>query len=99
MAMEFYELNMGSMIDDEYTSKLLELLRYVPYLKEEKAKIRRFTSGLPKEFKDIIEFDEPRPLEEAIRKLKHFYEKSKHRFVTKPDWKGNAKKKGEWDRK
>jgi len=38
-AKEFYELQMGSMIDDEYTSKFLELLRYVPYLKDEKAKI------------------------------------------------------------
>jgi len=30
---------MGSMIDEEYTSRFLELLRYVPYLMEEKAKI------------------------------------------------------------
>jgi len=32
------EINMGSMIDDEYTRRFLELLRYVLYLKE-KAKI------------------------------------------------------------
>lgn len=36
---QFYELNMGSMTDEEYTRKFLELLRYVPYHKEEKAKI------------------------------------------------------------
>ena len=36
---EFYELRMGSMTDEEYTSRFLELLRYVPYLKEEKAKV------------------------------------------------------------
>lgn len=46
-ARELYQLKMGSMIDYGYSSKLLELLRYVPYLKEEKAKIHRFTSGLP----------------------------------------------------
>jgi len=57
---------MGYMIDDEYTSKLLELLRHAPYLKEERAKIQRFTSGIPMEFKYMIEFDEPRSLEEAI---------------------------------
>lgn len=51
---------MGSTIDDEYTSKFLELLRYVPYLKEEKANIKRFISGLSVAFKDMIEFDEPR---------------------------------------
>ena len=37
---EFYELNIESMTDEEYTSIFLELLRYVPYLKEEKAKIQ-----------------------------------------------------------
>ena len=62
------------MTDEEYTSIFLELLRYVPYLKEEKAKIQRFISGLLIAFKDRIQFDEPRSLEEAIRKLKHCYE-------------------------
>eukprot|EP00253_Pinus_taeda_P004787 PITA_04787 len=71
---------------DEYTNKFLELLRYVSYLKEEKAKIQRFTSGLPIEFKDMIEFDEPRSLEEAIRKLKHCYEQSRCNIETKPSW-------------
>lgn len=42
---DFYELNMGSMTDEEYTSIFLELLRYVPYLKGEKVKIHRFISG------------------------------------------------------
>jgi len=49
----------------------------VPYLKEEKAKIQRFISGLPVAFKDRIKFDEPISLEEAIWKLKHCYEQSK----------------------
>eukprot|EP00253_Pinus_taeda_P032219 PITA_32219 len=39
-AKEFYELKMGSMIDEEYTTKFLELLRYVPYLTDEKAKFQ-----------------------------------------------------------
>jgi len=41
----FYAFHMGSMTDDEYTSRFLELLRYVTYLKEEKAKFQRFISG------------------------------------------------------
>ncbi len=73
---------MGSMIDEEYTSKFLELLRYMPYLKKEKARIQRFTSGLPMAFKDRSEFDGPRSLEEAIRKLKHCYEQLKREFET-----------------
>lgn len=35
---------MGSMTGEEYTSRLVELQRYVPYLMEDKAKIQRFIS-------------------------------------------------------
>jgi len=45
-AKEFYELQMGSMTDEEYTSIFLELLRYVTYLGEYKTKVQRFISGL-----------------------------------------------------
>jgi len=67
---------MGSMTDYEYTSRFLELLRYVPYLKKEKAKAKRFISRFPVAYKDQIKFDEPRLLEEAIQKLNHCYEQS-----------------------
>jgi len=87
------------MTDNEYTSKFLELLRYAPYLKEEKAKIQRFARGLPMAFKDRIELDEPRSLEEVIRKLDNFFEQSKHIYETKPDRKGNANNKEKWDKK
>jgi len=43
---------MGSMTDDEYTSRFLELLRYVPYLKDGKAKIQRFINGSPITYRD-----------------------------------------------
>jgi len=76
---------MGSMTNDEYTSIFLDLLRYVPYLTEEKDKIQRFIGGLPIEFKYRIEIDELRSLEEAIRNLRKFYEQSKCRSKTKPD--------------
>lgn len=87
------------MTDEEYTRRFLELLRYVPSLKEENAKIKRFINGLLIEFKERIEFDEPRSLEEAIRKLNHYYEKSNRKCETKKQWKGNAKNKGKWDKK
>ena len=95
-AKECYELQMGSMINDEYTSRFLEMLRYVPYIKDEKTKIQRFISGLPTTYRDQIEFDEPRSLEEAIRKLKHFYEQSKPKVDPERDLKGNEKVKGKW---
>jgi len=38
------------------------LLRYVPYLREEKAKVKIFINGLPITYRDQIEFNEPRSL-------------------------------------
>lgn len=40
-------------------------------LPQEKANIQMFISGLLISFKDKIEFDEPRSLDESIRKLKN----------------------------
>jgi hypothetical protein len=53
---------------DEYENKFLELLRYVKYIRYEKVKIQCFLSGLPQSYKDIIDFDEPQTLDEAIAK-------------------------------
>ena len=69
---------------------------YVPYLKDEKAKIQRFINGFPATYRDQIEFDEPRLLEEAIQKLKRCYEQSKHKVEPKHDLKINEKFKGKW---
>jgi len=96
---EFYELKMGSMTNEEYTSKFLELLRYARYLKEETTNIHIFICGLSTTFRDRIEFGERRSLEEAIWKLKHFYEQSKHIYETKLELKGINKDKGKWDKK
>ena len=59
-AKEFYELNLGSMSMKELSSKFLSLLRYVPYIIDEKPKIQRFLSCLPTSFKNRIEFDNPK---------------------------------------
>ena len=37
-AKEFYELKMGSMTYEKYTTKFLKILCYVPYLVDDKAK-------------------------------------------------------------
>ena len=36
---EFHELCMGSMIMDSFINKFLDVLHYVPYIKEEKVNI------------------------------------------------------------
>ena len=87
---------MGSIIDEEYTTKFLELLRYVPYLEDEKAKFQRFFSGFPLAFRDRMEYDEPHTLEEVIGKLKHCYEYSKCKDESQHECKGKEKGKGKW---
>ena len=57
---------MGQMIDEDYTTNFLDLLIYVPYLMEEKDNVQRYVSGLQQYFKDKIEFDEPKTLEDVI---------------------------------
>jgi hypothetical protein len=37
---ELYELKLGQLIIEEYLNKFLELLRYVPYIKDEKVKVK-----------------------------------------------------------
>ena len=59
-AKEFYELKLGSMTMKDLNNKFLSLLRYVPYLVDEKPKVHRFLSCLPYHIKDRIEYDNPK---------------------------------------
>ena len=70
----------------ELSSKFLSLLRYIPYIIDEKPKIQRFLSCLPTSFKDIIEFYNPKTLQEAMTKSDFFYKWSKKRESI-PNWK------------
>jgi hypothetical protein len=86
-AKEFYELKLGQLTMEEYVNKFLDLLRYVPYIKAEKAKAQCFISGLPKEYRNRIEFDEPKTLEDTIRKETYCHEQYGHRAESRGDWK------------
>jgi hypothetical protein len=76
---DLFELKLGSMTMDEYEKKFLEILRYMDFIRDEKVKIHRFLSGFTSFYKEKIQFDEPRTLEESIRKDKYLYEKNKGR--------------------
>ena len=80
----------------ELSSKFLSLLRYVPYIIDEKPKIQTFLSCLLTSFKDRIEFDNPKALEEAMRKAYLCYEHSKKR-ANLSNW--NNKRTCNFDRK
>ena len=74
------------MLMKELSSKFISLLRYVPYTIDKKPKIQRFLSCLSTSFKDKIEFDNPKTLEEAMTKSYIFYKWSKNRESI-PNWK------------
>jgi len=78
---EFYDLKLGSMTMKELCSKFLSLLRYVPYLIDEKPKVQRFLSCLPLTFKDRIEYDNPKTLEEAMRRQNSVMNKARIRGI------------------
>ena len=65
----------------ELDSKFLSLLRYVLYIIDENPKIQIFLSYLPTSFKYRIEFDNPKTLEEVMRKDDFCYEQSKRREI------------------
>ena len=63
---------------------------------DEKQKIQRFLRYLPTSFNDRIEFDNPKTLEEAMRKEEFCYEQGKKREIL-PNWK--AKKTTQIDQR
>ena len=58
-------------------SKFLSLLEYVTYLVDEKTKVQWFLNYLPYHIKDRIEYDNPKTLEEAMRKANFCYEQNR----------------------
>jgi hypothetical protein len=78
---ELFELKLGTMTMEEYEKRFFELLKYVDFIKDEKFKIQRFLSGLPSFYSDKIQYDNPKTLEEAIRRESHIYEQSRGRIV------------------
>ena len=67
----------NSMNMKKLNSKILSLLRYVPYIVDEKPKVQHFLSCLPFHIKDRIEYDNPKTLEEAMQKANFFYEQNR----------------------
>jgi hypothetical protein len=72
---------------EDLINKFLELLRFVPYIREDKVKIQQFLSCLPQSYRDRIEFDNPKSLSEVFRKPKMFYDQYKERVEFPKSWK------------
>jgi hypothetical protein len=92
---EFVELKLGSMSIDEYERIFLELLKYVPFIKDETVKIQRYLSGLPPSIGDKIQYDDPKTMEETIRREKFLYEKQRENPTFRKAWDDQEKLKKE----
>eukprot|EP00253_Pinus_taeda_P016078 PITA_16078 len=78
-AKEFHDLRLGQQTMDEFITRFTSLLRYVPYIREEKAKVQRFVSSLPPYMRERIEFDNPKSMDEVIRKARICYQQSRQK--------------------
>jgi hypothetical protein len=88
---EFFELKLGSMTIDEYERRFLELLKYVPFIKDETVKIQRYLSGFPPSIGDKIQYDDPKTMEEMIRREKCLYEQQREKPTFRKAWENKKK--------
>ena len=70
----------------EYITKFTSLLHYVPYLRDEKAKVQWFLSSLLTHMNKQIEFMNPRTMDEEIRKERMCYQQSKAKGELGKNW-------------
>jgi len=59
---------------DDLINEFLELLIFLPYIREDKVKIQQFLSFLPQSYKNIIVFENPKTLREVSRKAWMWYD-------------------------
>ena len=71
---EFHQLCVGSMTMDTFINRFLDLLNYVPYIKDEKVKIQQFLGCLFPNFRERTEFDMPKTLDTTLHKARLCYE-------------------------
>jgi len=71
---------------EECEKILLELLRYVGYIKEEKVNVQCFLSDLLAFYRDKIHFNETKTLEETINKSKCLYDQDKGKAYFQKFW-------------
>ena len=91
---EFHELRLGRLTIDEFVTKFTNLLRYVPYIHEEKAKVQSFLNCLPVVYKEKIEFDNPKTMDEAVRKARLCYQQFKGKGGHGKSWVNKGEFKG-----
>jgi hypothetical protein len=84
---------------EEYEKNFLGLLKYVRFIGNDKVKIHRFLNGLPVFHKENLKYDEPKTLNEAIRKSKYMYDQGQGRESLQKYWKDKKNVKSNQRRK
>jgi hypothetical protein len=96
---DLYEIKFGNMMIDEYERRFLELLKYVPCIKDEQVNIQRYLSVFPSFISHNIQYDDPNTLEKTIRCAKYLYEKQRGRRTFQKSWEDKMKRKVEHRKK
>jgi hypothetical protein len=73
----------------------LELLKYVSFIKDEFVKIQRYLSGLLPPIGDKIQYDDPKTMEEIIRREKCLFEQQREKPTFQKAWDDQKKFKKE----
>jgi hypothetical protein len=76
---------------DKYERRFLELLKYVPFIKDETIKIQRYLSGLPSSICDKISYDDLKTMEETIRRVKFLYDQQGEKPTFRKAWENKKK--------
>ena len=83
-------LHQGEMEMKALCSKFLSMLRYVPYIIDEKPKIQWFLGCFPIIFKEWIEYDNLKMLEEVMRKTNFCYDQNMNKRESIPSCKNKG---------
>ena len=76
---------------DAYERRFLELLKYVSFIKHEIVNIQRYLSGMPSFISDKIQYDDPKTLEETIRRDKFLYDQKNGNPTFQKAWEDKKK--------
>ena len=70
-------------------------MKYVPFIKDEIVKIERYLSGFPPSIGDKIQYDDPKTMEEMIRREKWLFEQQREKSTFRKVWDDHKKFKKE----
>ena len=74
---ECHDLWLQKLSMDNFITKFTSLLQYVPYIREEKAKVQTFISIVLLFMKEHLEFDNLKTTNKVIQKVCTCYQKNK----------------------